>query len=306
MRYLIALLLMVPITLSVSGTPRTSLAAPPDAKKKQLPNDAAMIAETLQERFDVENRLEAVKFKDVVHMFEERLGVTIILDNYLSVGGHADSPGPLDEVENQPITVPKMTKVRANTVLKYVCNLVGANYVIEGDHIKIVARNNHEVVVGGLPALPQLYPIENAILDTVISESNQVMQNKLTATWEQVSLSDVLKTINARTNRTVVLSASAQPQANSKISLTLDNVLPEIAVALVAEVAGLHCVMHGNATILVSADRYKQIRDIEEKSNRRQQFGTGGFATTTDVEQIRRETEQLKEAIEKLTEKLTK
>ncbi|WP_020473319.1 hypothetical protein [Zavarzinella formosa] len=259
MRHVCCVTLMFAACLSVGGLSRSSHAAPLP-EKKTIPNDSVKIAETLVERFDIDNGIDKMPFKEVLAMFEERLGVTIIVDvKALIPNGEEDAAASLKDLENRKITIPAMKKVRGETVLKYVCDQVNVVTVIESDHIRITNAAAKEFVTGETNPIQSISTAGQSDMEPMARDERVRLTPTMTLSFEQKTLAEAVKHLADRSGRNIILSASARPQSSAVVNLTISNVPFETAAMSLAEAAGLRVVKQGNVVMMVSQERFKEL-----------------------------------------------
>jgi len=298
-------------------------AAAPPPNLKALPNEAAVIAEALTERFDVEQRLEAVKLKDVLQMIQDRVGVTLILDVKALNGGGENmvAAGVLTDLEGREITLPAMKKVRVETVLKAVCDQINAVHVIDADHIRITSPQVKDLLIGEPANIPTITGPTTAEEVSVPREDRVRLTPTLTVIFEQTTVAEAAKVLADRGGRNLILSSGAQEKASSKVSFSLTNVTFETAAVTLAEAAGLRVVKQGNVAVLVTPERFKEIHvpttvpwglgqtcmgvaapntltDAELET-----LGKANAGKSSDADAIKRENDKLKENLKALSDK---
>ncbi len=292
--------------LPLGGSPPRAAAAPPE--KKILLNDAHQIADTLLERFDIAQRLEGIKLKDVLALVEERVGVAVILDvNSLAGGAGMVADGnALKDYEAREITVPAMKKVRVETVLKFICDQINAVYVIEADHIRITSSAAKEHLTGDSALIPSITGSDAGEGSQVSREERIRLAPTVTVSFDQKTLAEAAKALADRGGRNLILAASALPKENAKVSFSLTNVTFETAAVALAEAAGLRAVKQGNVVVLVTPERFKEINPAPAAGPNGFQMGLGALSIQ-DLEAIARlmggkapDADSLKKDIEKL------
>lgn len=291
--------------------------AAPDPKKLPDHDDAPRIAEKLLERIDISERIDKASLREVLELLSAKLNITILIDRRALTGGDGG------EVEQRPITVPTMKRVRAETVLRYVADQIEAELYIAPDHLSLTTSNAKHVLTGRAKALPELYPEpaqqDNPDVDlaTVVATTPYV-----TVDFKDVALADALKDVSVRAGRNVVISQPAAEKAKSLVSVRLSNVAFENAAATLSEAAGLRAFRSGNVVVIVTPERAKEV-DKEAKSfgvapwgNGQLPIGAGGISVE-QLEAISKllnhkpsdddgKKKELEEKVKKLTEELEK
>jgi len=226
--------------------------ATPDPKKAPEHDDAPKIAEKLLERIDMTERIDKVPLREVLEILSAKLNITILIDRR----GFADGVG---ELEQQPITIPSMKRVRAETVLSYVAAQFGAVLYIAQDHLSLTTWNAKHLLTGRAKTLPELYP--DAQQDNTEEDLGTMVRTTpyVTGDFKEVALADALKDVAIRAGRNVVFSQPAAEKAKSLVSVRLSNVAFENAAATLAEAAGLRAFRSGNVVVIVTPERAKEI-----------------------------------------------
>jgi hypothetical protein len=285
-------------------------AAAPDAKKSAPADDAAQIADKLLQRMDVGQRMEKVPFRDVLQFLHEKTGLTYLLD----LKPLRDS-GVEPVIEDAAVTVPAMSSVRVETVLRHVLDQLDLDFTISPDHVRITTALVKDTMTGNAQSLPNLYPGGEDNPPQV--ERKEVIRNTpfVTAAFREVTTADALKDVAARAGRTIVVSAPAAEKAKAQVTLTLANVPFETAAAALAEAAGLRAFRTGNVVVVVTAERAKQVEAAGQGAG----IGIGcpvpesRLATPEQSDRLRQdlsraddERKALEEKVRKLTEELEK
>src|SRR5205823_391132 len=89
------------------------------------------------------------KFKDAVKLLSDTYDLPLVIDP--SVHQVDGGMGMCDGADDKPVKLPRLLNVRVDTVLRLVCEQVGATYLIYPDTIKIVAAANGLYESGVLP-----------------------------------------------------------------------------------------------------------------------------------------------------------
>ena len=288
---------------------QAAAAAPPPGKSP-VPTDAAVIADALNERFDIERRLDKAKLKDVLHLLEERIGVTIILDTKaLSISGDgAENANLLTDLEEREITLPAMKRVRVATVLKAVCDQINAVSLIEADHVRLTSPAAKDHLLGDPASIPSITVAPGADEPSVSRDERVRLSPTVTVAFDQKAVAEAAATLAERGGRPLILSAGALAQANAKVSFALSNVTFETAAVALAEVAGLRVVKQGNVVVLVTAERFKELTPAAPAGQFTVHAGSNGLTLDellaisklvggkpSEGEQIQREIDKLKQ-----------
>jgi len=288
--------------------------AAPDAKKPAPADDSARIAEKLLDRVDQE-RIDKTPLRDVLDNLQQRTELTILLDaKALVQEGVAESS---EMLENTPVTLPAMKKVRVETVLKLLADQLGADFYIAPDHVKITSPTVKDLITGRARPLPDLYGGE--VMDEQVDRKQIVRTSPyVTTTFKDTAVGEALRDVAARAGRNVVLSAAAADKAQTKVTVGLSNVAFETAAASLAEAAGLRAFRTGNVVVIVTPERARQLESTGDSGPRVALGGYpggGGIMSLGELETIGRlfankpvEAEarrrELEEKVRKLTEEL--
>jgi len=140
----------------------------------------------------------------------------------------------IQEVEAQPVKLPKLTDVKLSTVLKQLLRQVQGGYVIRDDYLEIT-------------------PANRASLD----------QPWVSLTVEAKPLDEALRTVADMTGASVVVDGRAGDKAQAPVSGTFKNVAAETVVRLLAESAGLKLVTIDKVFFVTTAENAKALRQEE-------------------------------------------
>ena len=119
-----------------------ALAAP--APKPGPTGDAADLADKLMEKIDFE-RIQNTGVRAVLDVFQEKTGVTVLLD-YQPLGGAVGVEG--DALNEHPINVRAGKGVRAETVLKQIAGQLNAVIYYHPDHVLVTTPETMAELVG--------------------------------------------------------------------------------------------------------------------------------------------------------------
>jgi hypothetical protein len=172
-----------------------------------------------------------------LEVLSDQKGVEFLIDTKAFADqGNAD-------VENQPVHLPRIDRIRMSTVLRQLLNQVNATFLVRSDHIEIIpvqARpenwpGNQEA--GGRPVLPLVY-----------------------AEIEARPLQDALRDISEATDVSVVIDARvAEKEAKTAVTAALKNVPLDTAVRLLADMAGLKAVLVDNVLYVTTRANARQM-----------------------------------------------
>ena len=286
--------------------------AAPDAKKPAPADDAAQIADKLLQRMDIGQRMDKVPFRDVLQFLHEKTGLTYLMDlRALRDRGE----GVESVVDDAAVTVPAMSSVRVETVLRHVLDQLELDFTISPDHVRITTAAVKDTTTGNAQPLPNLYP--GGSDDAPQLDRKEVIRTTpfVTAAFRETAAAEALKDIASRAGRTIVVSAPAAEKAKTQVTLTVANVPFETAAAALAEAAGLRAFRTGNVVVVVTAERAKQVEAAGQGAG----IGIGcpvpesRLATPEQSDRLRQdlsraddERKALEEKVRKLTEELEK
>ena len=243
---LLALCVSLPVTVA------------PDLKKPAAPDDAADIADKLLERMDFE-RLDKVPLRTALNMIQEKIGYTILVDHKHILAVRGDDGTDRQVLEDQPISVPGMKRVRIETVLRQVLDQIDADFYIAADHVKVTSSNVKKLVMGTSKILHDLDPTYDPPEDFQL-ESRIIVRHSpaVTLAFRDLPLTEALKQLSARSGQTAIISADAMEKARANLTISLANVPFEVAVSNLAEAAGLRAFRNGASVAIVTPERALQ------------------------------------------------
>jgi hypothetical protein len=236
-----------------------ALAAP--APKPGTTGDAAEVADKLMEKIDFE-RIQNTGLRAVLDTFQEKTGVTVLLDYQPITGAVGLEAGGLDEMA---VNVHAMKGVRGETVLKHIAKQVDAVLYYHSDHVLLTTPMQMAKMAGlsrGVELLVTgVHPDEETDDPVAIVKATSYV----TANYRDVPLADALRSVSQRANRTAVVAADVIEKAKATVSASLANVPFEVAVSTLAEAAGLRAVRNGNTVLVVTQARAKELAETDRK-----------------------------------------
>ena len=241
-----------------------ALAAP--APKPGATGDAADLAERLMDRHDFD-RVQESPLRTVLDALQEKTGVNILLDYRALANGGAVA---VNEVDALPVSVNAMKNVRGETALRQVADKINAVLFYTPDHVLLTTPEVMARMVAAATPLPLMHGAPGDVPDDGAPRVEATAF--VTAAFRDMPLSDVLRAVSNRTNRTAVVAAEAAEKAKTPVSASLANVPFETAVSTLAEAAGLKAVRNGNTVLVVTQARAKELAETE----RRLMIGLGG------------------------------
>jgi type II secretory pathway component GspD/PulD (secretin) len=141
--------------------------------------------------------------------------------------------------DDTPVTM-KLTNVKLRTILKSLLSQYKLAYVVEQEIVLITS--------------------EQAAID------RQVHQ-RVSVDFDQVPLEKALKQLGKETGTNLVLDPRQAPKVKDDVTLKLEDVPLEIAVRLMAEMAGLRSVRQSNVLFVTTKDVAAELRKEEDAAN---------------------------------------
>ncbi len=279
--------------------------APAKAVEKAPVDDRDELANKLLERTTLKDPLMNVTLKDALNFLSEKYEVTLLVDQK-SFGQGGAAAAALNAADDgmlgQPINVPVMKNVRLGTIIKHVADQVDGVYLIYPDHIKLVgigrAYTLTRPVRDAAPAGPN-----DPEPDSEMESPQDIIRSipLVTVSFNDKPLPEVLKDIETRTNRTIILGNQAADKIKTTISGRFTNVPVETAVATVAEMAGLKMVRKGNVLLVTTDERAKTFDPPPSPAA----FGHGLFPMLdpNSVEELKKKLAELEKTVEELKAK---
>lgn len=249
-------------------------AAPAPAKAGPAA-DAAGLAERLVERIDFD-RVQDTPLRTVLDAFQARTEVTVLLDYKALQAAGGDGGGATDE---KAIKMHAVKGVRGETVLRQIADQIDAVLFYTPDHVLLTSPDRLAQLVGPVRPLPQL-TCAGVNLEIETGENLTRPTAYVTAGFREMPLTDAVRAMSLRANRTAVVSADAADTAKTAVTASLANVPFETAVATLAEAAGLRAVRNGNTVLVVTAARAKELAATEDGP--RVTVGLGNTLLTLD------------------------
>ena len=251
------------------------ISAAPDPKKPAPPDDAADIAEKLMERIDLD-RYDRVFLRTALEVLSEKIGYSIVLD-YRALGVDQDDDGNGRKLlEERPITMPSMKRVRLETILRHILDQMHADFIIAPDHISVTSASIKELVSGPARTLRELNQSYDPPAETLDRNFTTRYTAHVTMRFRDVPVAEAISAVAARTGRSVTLASDAADKSRTPITVSLNNLPCESAVSTLAEAAGLKAYRNGNAIIVLSAARAKTLDIPQESGGGCCSFAVGG------------------------------
>lgn len=302
----------------------TARAADPNPKAAAAP--AVKLTDLLAKRIKIDP-ISDVKFGDVVVMLSDRFDLPLVVDP--RVGRDLDGAmAACDGADEKPIKLPRLVNVRLSTVLKMVCDQVGATYLVQPEYIKIVPAvvGLYESGILGLgdPPIPGMEDTQLLTRQEILKSLPLIKRALVSASYKKVPLRDVLDDIAESTGATLTLSREAGPQEDVAITIRFANTPVDAAVRTLCEITDLGVIQDANVLIVTTKER-AAARAKADAEKRRVKFaeaaaanglgagitgiggGIGFFPEfSADVARLKEQNEQLKAQIEELRKLLKK
>lgn len=217
--------------------------------------------------------------KDLIEFLAEKQGVTIVLDH------EAFAAAGIEQVEQQPMKLPKLVSVRFSSVLQLVLKQLkgsgtppGALYLVRPDFIEITtlcqARTEiwgpEDPEATGEPATrpmllrrPQVPPPNGT--EATGEPATRPMLPLCHADFDKQPLSEALRDLAEATGITIVLDGRVTDKAKVTVTTTLNNVPLDTAVRLLADMGDLAVVQTDNTLYVTSKENAKALQADKEK-----------------------------------------
>jgi hypothetical protein len=200
----------------------------------------------LNQRINLDKGIDGnTPLKDALEFLADRYDLTLIIDTtaFEQIG--------VQRVEETPVTLPKMTRVRLSTVLRMLLAQVkgdvhSGTYVIEKDYVCITTTGR---TFRG-ESLPADERLGIAVVDTCI---------------DQTPLSAALREIADDAGINLLLDARVAETARKPVSAAFTQVPADTAVRLLADMCGLRAVAVDNVLYVTTVDNAKEI-EAEQKA----------------------------------------
>jgi hypothetical protein len=243
------------------------------ALKAKDPDMSHSLALVISKPISLENGIEAnTPFADAVQFFRDRYDLPLVVD-------HAAFEGEgFDQVDKQPVKLPKMKNVRLSTVLKLVLrqlksnnsgDLMGATYMVRSDYLEITTLHQaYKEIYGSTPD-------GNIALaaDDVEEGKQRRLLPIVNADFERRPLQEALKELTATSGLSTVIDIRVSEKAKAPVSATLHNVPLDTAVQVLADMADLKSLVIDNVLYVTSKENAKA---MTEKAPKQMPFLPGG------------------------------
>ncbi len=215
------------LALALTAAPLPAAPAPAPAAPGK---DAALSpVEKLRQELDkpITVKLENMTLAAAVEQLRKQTKINIVLDNLTIQQQLGIVP------EQSPLTGPVDLKdVKARNVLRTLLSPYSLDYVAIGDTI---------------------------IVTTEDMAMTRQLRQRISVDMDKVDFAAALKQISRETAANLILDSRAEKQAQTKVTLRLEDVPLETAVRLLAEMAGLKPVRVGNVLFITGKDNAKEM-----------------------------------------------
>jgi len=187
----------------------------------------------------LEKGVDATMFREVVEFLGQKGDLLIVIDR-----DAFKSDLQVDNIEEMPVSLPKLQGVSLSTVLYTLSRHVGGTYLVLPDHVLITTVQR---------ARPDLWTNDSSSSEPVVN-----------AEFSKQPLAEALQEISALTGINVVLDARVEEQAKSPVTATLSNVPMRTGVRLLADTADLECVTMKGALYVTTKENADRLRREEK------------------------------------------
>jgi hypothetical protein len=174
------------------------------------------------------------KLQDVLDLIEQKSGLLILVDTEAF-----KTDLQIENVHEQPVTLPKMAGLRLSTVLRKLSGAVGGTYLVLPDHILITTPAH---------ARPEGWVINSLYAPVVDVE------------FDKVPVQEALREMSDLTGINIVLDARAGEKARTPVTATLNNAPVNTAVQLLADMADLESVTEKGALYVTTKENAPRLR----------------------------------------------
>jgi hypothetical protein len=235
LRYVLTCSLFLACALATEAADRTA------PEKKEAGATAKQLVTRLSQRFSLEKGIDAnTPLKDALEFIADGAGISIHVDK------QAFATAGFQEVEAQPVRMPKILNCRLANVLRLLLSQVNAIYLVRDDYLEITPA---PTVPGpeGAPvldrsALPLVYGI-----------------------FEKLPLEEALRVVSDQADVSVILDAyRAAEKQKIAVTATFKNVPVDTAVQLLADMAELKMVRLGNVFYVTTRENVEAMKPTRE------------------------------------------
>src|SRR5262249_14483863 len=190
-------------------------------------------------------------FKDVVAFIHDRYDLPLVVDR------EAFKTDLNQEVNDQPVNLPRMAGVRLGTVLEKLASQVQGTILVKPDHIAIVPASRARTMIWG------------QVEEEGPGRARPVLPLVQTG-FDHLALEAALKELAEATGISVVIDEGrVGDQARRAVTASLTNVPLDTAVQLLADQAGLEAVLLDNVFYITTPANARLMRVEQQKVNQR-------------------------------------
>lgn len=257
------------IAAPVAEVAKTAVAVPKD--KDRDANPARVVRMRLVERVDFPGFEPNTPLKEALDFLREKYSVPIILDEaaFEAMG--------VQKVGEQPVHLPKMKNVRFAAILRLLLKQIKGEQYTGG----FLVRPDGLEVTGSYVVMGEIYAVErspterfggqpdneNAIIDRGLYSDPIV-----SVEFDKKPLADVLRDLTELHGINVVLDPRAGDKAKTPIALTVNNVLADSLVRMLADMSDLRAVPVNN-TYYVTTRANAEAMEAEQAKRKGQVQG---------------------------------
>ncbi len=251
-----------------------------EGEKKEEANketDLARLARTkLAQRVDFAGLDANTPLKDALDFLRDTYRLPIFVDeaSFQAI--------EVQKVEEQPVQLPKMHNVRLGTVLRLLLKQIRGNrdtgsFLIRPDGIEVTTTFAVTVeVLGTERTLTDLFggqpDADTAVIDRVLP-----LDSVVSVEFDRKPLNEALRELAEQHGINVVLDPRAGDKAKTPVTLTLNNVLADSLVRVLADMAELRAVTATNITYITTKANAETIlaEQAKRQAKRAQAAGAG-------------------------------
>jgi RNA polymerase sigma factor (sigma-70 family) len=211
----------------------------------------AAICDFLQQTVSIDKSIENAPLKEVLEFLTDKYGVTFIVDTMAfeqaGVGGGRN-------VQDCPVTVPRMPEVSLSTVLRFLLTQVHGAYLVRKDYVEITTRDRQIIEAFG-PIGPR---------DEFLGVDGDRLPQTVNVVFEAKPLDRALADLASQTGKNIVLDPRVQKKEDLSVSARLINTPIDAAVVVVTDMVGLQPVTIGNVIYVTTKDNAHRL--IEDRA----------------------------------------
>jgi hypothetical protein len=244
---------------------------PEPADVKGTPT-ATSLAAKLAQRVSIDKPMDGPLGEILTHL-SDRFDLPILIDPQIQrlAGGMARSNGGTEKAlaalvatvaalqgPDQPVKLPKVMRVRLETVLRNVLDQADLTYLVYPDHIKVTSQLLALAETGQIkPPAPGSPDDSDQLLrpDQMLRARPLAQRALVNAAIREKPLGAALDEIADSTGATIILAPQASEKARVAVSARFANVPVESAVRILAEQCDLKVVSTANALYVTTPER---------------------------------------------------